>query len=47
MKLRVRAPRVAKDSVLDAAIMGMRMGPCAECLDRCRPTSVKELFKVI
>ncbi|RLM98087.1 polyprotein [Panicum miliaceum] len=47
VKLRAWAPRVAKESVIDAAIMGLRMGSCAEYLEMCKLDSVKELFEIM
>jgi hypothetical protein len=44
VKLRAQAPNVSEDTVIDAMIEGLKMGSCAEYLDRNRPSSEKELF---
>lgn len=47
VKMRAWAPRVAEESVIDAAIMGLRMGSCAEYMEMYKLDSVKELFEIM
>ena len=45
--MRAQAPNVSEDMVIDAMIEGLRMGSCAEYLDRNKPNSEKELFHIL
>ena len=37
VKLRAKAPEVPAQSIIDAAIRGLTLGPCGEYLERCMP----------
>jgi hypothetical protein len=40
-KARAKAPHVQATTVIDAAIYGVKVGPCGEYLDRRRPKTEK------
>jgi hypothetical protein len=42
-----RAPHVQSTTVIDAAIDGLKVGPCREYLDRRRPEIEKQLFDIV
>ncbi|RLN39011.1 retrotransposon protein [Panicum miliaceum] len=47
IKMRARAPKVADLSVIKATINGLRIGPCQDYLDSCKPRTVGELFDIM
>ena len=47
MKLRARVPDVADQSIIDAVIHGINLGPCGEYLSRCKPKTVSKLFEIM
>jgi hypothetical protein len=46
-KARAKAPHVQATIVIDAAIDGLKVGPCGEYLDRRRPKTEKQLFDIM
>ena len=47
MKLRARVPDVADQSIIDAVIHGINLGPCGEYLSQCKPKIVSKLFEIM
>jgi hypothetical protein len=47
IKLRARGPEVLEQSIIDAAVHGMNLGPCGEYLERRKPKTVNKLFKIM
>lgn len=47
VRMTTRAPRVSKDSIIDATIGGLKVGTCQDLLDRYWTNSVQELFEVM
>jgi len=45
VKLRARAPEVAEQSIIDAAVHGMNLGPCGEYLERRKPKAINKLLR--
>jgi len=47
VKLRTRAPNVDEKTIIDAAIVGLSLGPCGEYLERRRPKTLSRLFEIM
>ena len=47
VKLRARAPNVDEKTIIDAAIVGLSLGPCGEYLERRRPKTLSKLFEIM
>ena len=47
MKLHARMPDVADQSIIDAVIHGINLGPCGEYLSRRKPKTVSKLFEIM
>ena len=46
MKLRVRGPDVADQSIIDSVVKGINLGPCGEYLSQHKPKMVTKLFEI-
>jgi hypothetical protein len=47
IKLRARGPDVVEQSIIDATIQGMNLGPCGEYLERCPLKTISKLFEIM
>ena len=47
IKLHARGPDVAEQSINDAAVRRMNLGPCGEYLERRKPKTVCKLFEIM
>lgn len=47
VKLCAKAPNVEEGNAIDVAIIGLRLGPCGEYLDKCKPWMVRKLFDIM
>ena len=47
VKLRVRALDIAEKTIIDAAIAGLSLGPCEECLERRKPKTLNKIFEIM
>ena len=46
MKLRIRGPDVADQSIIDSVVKGINLGPCGEYLSWHKPKMVTKLFEI-
>jgi hypothetical protein len=47
VKLRARAPEVAKKTIIKTAVVGLSLGPCRDYLERRKPKTIDRLFKIM
>ena len=47
MKLRIRGPDVADQSIIDSVVKGINLAPCREYLSRRKPKTVTKLFEIM